>query len=204
MTDTRAHWDHTYLVKPDTEVSWYQPAPVRSLNLIKSATQSRAASIIDIGGGTSRLVDGLLADGFSDLTVLDISEIAIGHSIDRLAERAGKVSWIVADMTEWQPERIWDIWHDRAVFHFLTDDTAQAAYIAALTAATKAGSAIIMATFSPHGPERCSGLAVQRYSAQSLALRLGSAFTLYAEELEAHSTPFGTTQEFSYAAFKRR
>jgi len=203
MTDTRDHWDHTYRVKSDTEVSWYQPTPERSLSLVKAAARDKATSIIDIGGGASRLVDELLAEGFRDLTVLDVSEVALGHSIDRLAGRAGKVSWIVADITSWQPERSWDIWHDRAVFHFLTDRAAQDAYIAALMRATKAQSHIIMATFALNGPERCSGLPVQRYSAQTLAARLGPAFALYAEAAEPHPTPFGTTQEFSYAAFKR-
>jgi len=203
MTDPRSHWDHTYTVKPDTEVSWYQPVPDRSLGLIKSAASDLAASIIDVGGGASRLVDRLLADEYSDLTVLDISDVALSHSKARLGELAANISWIVADITAWQPPRTWDIWHDRAVFHFLTDAAAQDAYIAALTAGTKAGSAIIMATFALNGPERCSGLPVQRHSAQTLAARLGPAFALHAEAAETHQTPFGTTQEFSYAVFKR-
>jgi Methyltransferase domain len=184
-------------------VSWYQPAPDRSLSLIKSAAPNPSASIIDVGGGASRLVDRLLADGYSDLTVLDISDVALSRSRKRLGALADKLSWIVADITAWQPRRTWDIWHDRAVFHFLTDAAAQDAYIAALTSGTKAGSTVIMATFALNGPERCSGLPVQRYGAQTLATRLGPAFALYAEAAETHPTPFGTTQEFSYAAFKR-
>lgn len=203
MTDPRSHWDNTYTVKPDTEVSWYQPEPDRSLGLIRSAAASPSASIIDVGGGASRLIDRLLADGYSDLTVLDISDVALSRSRNRLAALADKIAWIVADITAWQPPRTWDIWHDRAVFHFLTETAAQDAYIAALEAGTEAGSAIIMATFALNGPERCSGLPVQRYSAQTLAARLGPAFALYAEAAETHQTPFGTTQEFSYAAFKR-
>ena len=189
MTDPRSHWDHTYTVKPDTEVSWYQPEPDRSLGLIRSAAASPSASIIDVGGGASRLIDRLLADGYSDLTVLDISDIALSRSRSRLAALADKVAWIVADITAWQPPRTWDIWHDRAVFHFLTETAAQDAYIAALEAGTEAGSAIIMATFALNGPERCSGLPVQRYSAQTLAARLGPAFALYAEAAETHQTP---------------
>jgi hypothetical protein len=121
-----------------------------------------------------------------------------------LGSAATKVAWIVADITLWQPRRTWSVWHDRAVFHFLTDTAAQDTYIAALKGGTATGTAVIMATFALNGPERCSGLPVQRYSPQALATRLGSDFTLYAEAVETHSTPFGTTQDFCYAAFLRR
>ncbi|SMF27864.1 Methyltransferase domain-containing protein [Tistlia consotensis] len=204
MTDARHHWDDTYAAKTDTQTSWYQPLPRRSLDLIRAAAPSRSAGIIDVGGGTSRLVDELLRDGRSDLTVLDISEIAIARSRARLRRRADSVAWIVADVTRWRPRRTWDVWHDRAVFHFLTDRDAQDAYIAALKRGTHAGSAVILATFAPTGPERCSGLPVQRYSPGSLAARLGADFALDFEASEAHQTPFGTTQDFSYAAFSRR
>lgn len=204
MTNTRTHWDTTYSTKTETQVSWYQADPQRSLEMIKSAAPNRSSSIIDIGGGASRLVDELLADGYSDLTVLDISEIALGRSKTRLGASSGKVSWIVANITQWQPPRAWNIWHDRAVFHFLTDVRDQDAYIAALKYGTASGSAVIMATFALNGPERCSGLPVQRYSPATLVARLGPDFKLYAEAAETHPTPFGTTQEFSYAAFKRR
>jgi nucleoside-diphosphate-sugar epimerase len=201
---TRAHWDNTYSTKSDTQVSWYQPVPERSLALVTSAAPDHSAAIIDIGGGASRLVDRLVDGGYGDITVLDVSEVALGRARDRLGASAEKVDWIIADITRWQPKRTWDVWHDRAVFHFLTDRAAQDAYIAALTNATKVGSAVIMATFALNGPERCSGLPVQRYSAQTLAVRLGPGFSLYADETETHPTPFGTTQEFSYAAFRRQ
>lgn len=204
MIDSRAHWDDTYTAKADTQVSWYQPTPQRCLALVKAAAPSLAAAIIDVGGGASRLVDGLLADGYSDLAVLDVSEVALSRSKARLGPLAHKVSWIVADITQWQPQQTWDVWHDRAVFHFLTDPSAQDSYLAALKRGTKAGSAVIMATFALTGPEKCSGLPVQRYSAATLAARLGSDFALYAEATETHATPFGTIQEFSYAAFRRR
>jgi hypothetical protein len=204
VTDTRDHWNQTYRTKSDTEVSWHQPSPERSLALIKSAASGASAAIIDVGGGTSRLVDRLLADGYSDLTVLDVSQVALDRSKERLGTAAEKVAWVTADITRWQPQRRWDVWHDRAVFHFLADQAAQDAYIAALSAGTKVGSAVIMATFALNGPERCSGLPVERYSAETLAARLGPAFELYGDAQETHPTPFGTTQEFSYAAFRRR
>ncbi len=204
MTDTRTHWDTTYSTKTETQVSWYQASPQRSLEMIKSAAPNRSSSIIDIGGGASRLVDELLADGYSDLTVMDISEVALDRSKTRLGASSSRVSWIVANITQWQPPRTWNLWHDRAVFHFLTNASDQNAYISALRHGTASGSAVIMATFALNGPERCSGLPVQRYSPATLAARLGPNFMLYAEAAETHPTPFGTTQEFAYAAFKRR
>jgi len=204
MSDRRTHWDETYTAKAETGVSWYQASPDRSLGLIKSAAPNKASSVIDIGGGASRLVDALLAEGYSDITVLDVSAVALGRSKTRLGGIADKLSWVVADIAQWQPARTWDIWHDRAVFHFLTDSAAQDAYISALKRGTVPGSAVVMATFALSGPERCSGLPVQRYSPATLAARLGPDFSLYAEAAETHPTPFGTTQEFAYAAFRRR
>jgi SAM-dependent methyltransferase len=204
MSDTRGHWDRTYTAKADTQLSWYQASPQRSLELIRSAASNRSASIIDIGGGTSKLVDELLSAGYTDLTVLDVSEVALGRSKARLGASSGKVSWLVANVTEWQPFRTWNIWHDRAVFHFLTDARDQDAYIAALRRGTASGSVVIMATFALNGPERCSGLPVQRYSPATLAARLGPDFKLYAEAGETHLTPFGTAQEFAYAALRRQ
>ena len=203
MSEPREHWDKTYTTKAETQVSWYQPSPARSLALIKSAASHRDASVIDICGGASKLVDALLAEGYPDIAVLDISEVALSRSRERLGKLADKVIWIVADITQWQPRRTWDIWHDRAVFHFLTDGNAQDAYISALKSGTVIGSAVIMATFALTGPDRCSGLPVQRYSPASLAARLGADFSLYAEAAESHPTPFGTTQDFIYAAFRR-
>src|SRR5437868_1475430 len=200
MTDRREHWDHTYTVKSDTAVSWYQDVPERSLALIR---QVGRGSVIDIGGGASRLVDRLLAEDYADLTVLDISDVVLACSWERLGPQADKVSWIVADITGWMPERQWDVWHDRAVFHFLTDRAAQDAYIAALKAGTRPGAHVVISTFALTGPEKCSGLPVQRYSAETLAARLGDEFRLDTQEAETHPTPFGTTQDFTYAAFTR-
>lgn len=204
MVDRQTHWNDTYSSKAENQVSWFQVKPERSLELITAAAPDRAAPIIDIGGGVSRLADMLLALGYSDITVLDIAETGLSRTKARLGAEADKISWIVADITRWQPQRIWLVWHDRAVFHFLTEPDAQDAYIAALKRGTAAGSSVIMATFALNGPERCSGLPVQRYSPATLATRLGPEFSLYAESEESHATPFGTTQQFQYAAFRRR
>jgi len=203
MTDNRAHWNDAYNSKGD-DVSWYQPTGGHSFEMITSAAPMRDASIIDIGSGASRLADDLLAAGYSDLTLLDISEVALKRTKDRLSGVADKVQWIVADISQWGPNRTWNVWHDRAVFHFLTSRAAQDSYITALKQATTPGSAIILSTFSPTGPEKCSGLPVQRYSADTLADRLGSDFQLYTTSTEQHRTPFGTTQDFIYAGFRRR
>lgn len=203
MTDPQGHWDGTYSAKSETQVSWFQAHAERSLTLIKSLARDRAAAIIDVGGGASRLVDDLLADRYTDLSVLDVSEVGLSRSKARLGSAADKVSWIVADVTQWRPRRQWDLWHDRAVFHFLTAAEQQDAYIAALLQGTRTGSAVVMATFALDGPERCSGLPVRRYSADTLAERLGLSFELLSHARESHATPFGTTQQFTYAAFRR-
>jgi len=157
-----------------------------------------------VGGGASHLVDELLAAGYSDLTVLDVSAAALRRSQERLGAQASKVKWIAADITNWRPERIWRLWHDRAVFHFLTATADQNAYIAALKTATSAGSVIVMSCFALDGPERCSGLPVQRYSPTTLAARLGDEFALVSEAAEQHATPWGSVQSFAYAVLKRR
>jgi len=204
MPTTREHWDHVYATKPPTEVSWYQPRPERSLALIRSAAPDVSASILDVGGGASHLVDELLSAGYLDLTVLDISQTALSRSKERLGRLADKVSWIAADITQWTPHRTWDVWHDRAVFHFLTAAKDQDAYIAALIAGTKPGSVAVMSTFSLEGPERCSGLPVQRYSPTTLAARIGDRFEFVSGASESHTTPWGSTQNFAYAVLRRR
>ena len=204
MIDRQKHWNDTYGAKAENQVSWFQVKPERSLAQITAAAPDRSASIIDIGGGASRLADTLLGLGYGDITVLDIAETGLARSKERLGAQADKVSWIVADVAEWQPQRRWQVWHDRAVFHFLTEPEAQDAYIVALKRGTATGSTVIMATFALNGPERCSGLPVQRYSPATLAKRLGADFALYAHGEESHATPFGTIQQFQYAAFRRR
>lgn len=202
MTDS-SHWDHTYIAKGD-DVSWYQPGPSRSLDMIRSAAPMQSAQIIDVGAGASRLADNLLFAGYSELTLLDVSAVALGRTRERIGNASDKIAWIVADVTQWKPTQTWDIWHDRAVFHFLIDKAAQDAYIAVLKQATKPGSRVILSTFALTGPEKCSGLPVQRYSAGTLANRLSPDFAIYTQETEQHRTPFGTTQDFIYAGFRRR
>lgn len=195
--------DEVYRTRAETEVSWFQEIPRRSLAFIRAASTDANTSIIDVGGGASRLVDVLLASGYGDVTVLDISAAALACSKARLGANSARANWIVADVTEWIPERTWQVWHDRAVFHFLTDTASQDAYIAALNRATETGSAIIIATFALDGPERCSGLPVQRYSAETLAARLGPQFVLVDQQREKHTTPKGAVQNFHYAMFRR-
>jgi hypothetical protein len=205
MTSGRQHdhWEAVYAAKADAEVSWYQEHSEQSLQLVRQVSPDRRSSIIDVGGGASRLVDDLLAEGYADITVLDIAETALARSRTRLADKANKVRWIAADITCWTPLRTWEIWHDRAVFHFLTEDKDQDAYIAALGAATLPGATAIIATFGLDGPDRCSGLPVQRYSATSLAARIGPHFSLASEASETHVTPWKARQHFVYAVLKR-
>jgi SAM-dependent methyltransferase len=199
--DRQAHWNAAYAAKAETQVSWFQERPVRSLAMIANAAPM--GSVIDVGGGASRMVDALLDAGRDDVAVLDISQVALDRARARLAEKASRVQWLCADITQWKPARTWDVWHDRAVFHFLTDAGAQDAYISVLTAATRPGSIVIISTFALTGPERCSGLPVQRYSPAGLAARLGPGFMLEDEALEVHVTPWGATQDFAYAALRR-
>lgn len=203
MGGARGHWDEVYATKHETEVSWYQVHSVRSLELIASTSPDHMASVIDVGGGASTLADDLLTQGFTDITVLDIAEAALERSKARLGNRAVRITWIAADITQWRPQRTWNIWHDRAVFHFLTVPAAQDAYLRALTEATKPGATIIIATFALDGPDKCSGLPVQRYSPETLASRLGPAFGLTTRTREIHKTPWGSEQRFSYAVFRR-
>lgn len=204
MSGTRGHWDDVYGTKAETAVSWFQPHSIRSLELIDAASPDRKASVIDVGGGAATLVDDLLAGGFGDVTVLDIAEPALERSKARLGKDAGKAKWVVADITRWTPVRTWDIWHDRAVFHFLTERPQQDAYVAALDAATRQGSTVIISTFALDGPEKCSGLPVQRYSPETLSNRLGAAYALIDRAEETHKTPWGSDQRFSYAVLKRK
>jgi 2-polyprenyl-3-methyl-5-hydroxy-6-metoxy-1,4-benzoquinol methylase len=205
MTTAReAHWNAVYTDKADTEVSWFEQTPETSLALIRSTGAGPAAAIIDIGGGSSRLVDSLLGEGYRDVTVLDMSERALANAKSRLGERAGLVEWVVADVTEWKPVRPYDVWHDRAAFHFLTDPADRRAYVATLTTALRQGGHAIVATFALDGPERCSGLPVVRYSPESLANELGPSFNLVTEIGQEHLTPGGKVQRFQFSRFVRR
>src|SRR4051794_12496260 len=175
-SNRQSHWQGVYTSKRPDEVSWFQKTPTVSLELLRAAGTTPASSIIDVGGGASRLVDLLLDEGYQALTVLDVSTSALAESQARLGKAATNVSWISADVTTWEPHATYDLWHDRAAFHFLTEPADRAAYVTCLKAALKPGGHAIVATFAPDGPERCSGLPVVRYDGRSLAAVLGDAF----------------------------
>jgi len=203
MSDMRRHWDRVYTTKAPDAVSWYQPHLARSLELIARAAPDSAAAIIDVGGGESTLVDDLLDRGYRDVTVLDISEAAIEVAKQRLGERARAVSWLAADITEVAlPERRYDVWHDRAVFHFLTEASQRVAYVRQVKRAMRPQGHVIVATFGPEGPTQCSGLDVVRYDADALHDEFGPQFRLVEHATELHRTPAGATQQFLYCFCK--
>lgn len=199
----RAHWEHLYATRSPEAVSWYQAEPARSLELIEASGAGPQSALVDVGAGASRLVDYLLARGWRDVTVMDLSLTALEAAQCRLGERAAAVTWTVADVREYRPERPFDVWHDRAVFHFLTDPADREAYRRSLAAALRPGGHVIMATFGPDGPERCSGLPVVRYDAEALTATLGTGFRLLEERQEQHRTPAGATQAFRYFLLRR-
>ncbi len=195
----REHWETVYGKMAPDQVSWYTPRLGRSLTLIQNAGLAKDASIIDVGGGASTLVDDLLALGYSNLTVLDISSRAIESAKRRLGTPADNVSWVTADITRVDlPEHFYSFWHDRAVFHFLLEETARRRYVDAVRHALKPGGHIVVATFGPAGPERCSGLEVIRYSADELHTEFGAPFRKISSSTEIHHTPWGSEQEFVY------
>ena len=196
--DPRSHWQSVYQTKASSDVSWYQPVPQRSLELIQAAGLPPDSPILDVGGGASTLVDHLLAAGFTDLTVLDIAPAALAEAEARLGGAGGRVQWIAADIAAWQPTRRYCLWHDRAVFHFLVDPVLRARYLDALRAALATSGHVVMACFGPNGPARCSGLDVHRYSADDLSVVLGPSFRLVRSQVEEHITPAGGMQEFLY------
>lgn len=201
--DRKSHWETVYRSKRETEVSWYQETPAPSLELLALTGATMKTSIIDIGGGSSRLGDVLLARGFEDVTVLDIAESALASARARIGEKSRKIAWIVADVTEWDPNRTYDVWHDRAAFHFLTEPAQRNAYVERLNRALVKGGHAIIGTFAPDGPEKCSGLPVTRYDADGLCAVLGSGFVLIDERRHDHATPWGAIQRFQFSTFRR-
>jgi 2-polyprenyl-3-methyl-5-hydroxy-6-metoxy-1,4-benzoquinol methylase len=201
--ERQAHWENVYQTKGEREVSWFQESPAISLDLIRATGVKMDASIIDIGGGASRLADALLDAGFQAITILDLSEKALLTSKARLGEQSAKVKWVAADVTVWQPSEIYDVWHDRAAFHFLTDPRDRAAYAERVLRAVRPGGHVIIGTFAPDGPERCSGLPVVRYDAASLGNILGPSFELVESRNHAHQTSTGTIQRFQFSRFRR-
>ena len=193
------HWEQVYAAKAADAVSWYQARADCSLRMIRASGLPASASLIEVGGGASTLVDDLLATGYQDITVLDLSAAALAAARARLGARADAVRWLRADITTVElPACAYDLWHDRAVFHFLTAAEDRRAYVRAVRHAVKPGGHVVLATFAEDGPERCSGLPVMRYGAHELHAAFGDAFTLVAHEREAHRTPFGTVQQFTY------
>jgi ubiquinone/menaquinone biosynthesis C-methylase UbiE len=196
---TREHWEAVYGQKGAEEVSWYQPHLERSLRFIEDASLSRDAAIIDVGGGTSTLVDDLVARGWSNVTVLDISSKAIDAAKTRLGATASKVNWLAADVTQADlPANAYDFWHDRAVFHFLREEADRQRYVASVRRAVKLGGHVLVATFGPEGPQRCSGLDVVRYDPDGLHAEFGPAFQKVGAVTEVHRTPWGSEQQFIY------
>jgi SAM-dependent methyltransferase len=197
--ESKAHWEKVYTIKAPDAVSWYAPHLETSLNLIHQATEEKNASIIDIGGGEATLVDDLLMDGYKDISVLDISQKAIDVARSRLENKAENVRWYCADITKATlPQNYFDVWHDRAVFHFLTEDVQRLKYVEQVMRSVKHGGHVIISTFGPGGPEKCSGLDVVRYDADNLHEQFGKTFKLLSSSNELHKTPMGTTQQFLY------
>ena len=201
--DRKSHWEEVYTRKDETEVGWFQPDPALSLQLILSVSPGRGA-VIDVGGGASRLVDRLLDSGFKRVAVLDISEAALEKARAKLGERADSVHWIEADVTSVESVGEFEVWHDRAVFHFLTDPDDRRRYVHLAERTIPPGGHLIVATFAPEGPTRCSGLEVCRHDARSLAAEFGDAFSLVREATEIHATPRGSPQAFFYGVFMRQ
>ncbi|MEM0516953.1 class I SAM-dependent methyltransferase [Aequorivita flava] len=198
----KTHWDTVYETKSPDQVSWTQAIPETSLNFIKSFKLDKTAKIIDVGGGDSKLVDYLLDEGFENITVLDISAKALKKAQDRLGEKAKKVCWIVSDITAFEPETVYDLWHDRAAFHFLTNPQQIEKYKKTINTAVK--NYLVIGTFSEKGPLKCSGLEITRYSHENLVAEFKDTFKKISCLTEDHKTPFKTFQNFLFCSFKRK
>jgi len=199
MTERSEHWERVYQQKGSAGVSWYRPHLEQSLALIAATGLDRRARIVDIGGGASTLVDDLLDQGFSNLTVVDLSQAALDLARERLGERGHAVRWVQGDVTTLDLGcNAFDVWHDRAVFHFLTERRQREAYIERACCSLRTGGYAILATFAPDGPDKCSGLPVARYSAEALQREFGPPYELVAQAADLHETPWGTTQSFVY------
>lgn len=200
----KVHWEQVYMDKSPLEVGWYQAEPALSLRLIDSFELPKAAAIIDVGGGASLLVDRLHERGFRRLAVLDVSAQALAHAKARLGAKADNIEWLEADVTAFRAPHAYALWHDRAVFHFLTQAADRRRYVEVLKRTLEPGGGLIMATFALDGPLKCSGLEVVRYDAETLSAELGDEFELLEQAAELHITPAHQTQRFSYFRFIRR
>jgi len=197
--NVETHWEKIYREKAPDAVSWYRPHLETSLALIEKAAPERGASIVDVGGGESTLVDDLLAGGYQNITVVDVSQTAIDVTKKRLGPASDRVKWITANIANAEfPANAYDLWHDRAVFHFLTAMEQRVAYVRQVVRAVKPGGHVLVSTFGPEGPTKCSGLEVVRYDVESLHAAFGLRFRLLDSIKELHNTPFGSTQQFLY------
>lgn len=204
MNENQQHWDKVYSEKAPTEVSWYEPMPQVSLELIRACNLPKEAAIIDVGGGDSFLAEFLVAQAYKDVTVVDISNNAIERAKERMCEKADEVSWIAADITEFTSERQYDLWHDRATFHFMTNEQQKERYLITLKQAVKPGGYVIMGTFSDQGPEKCSGLEITRYSIADLNKLFEKDFNVISGKNLDHETPSGGKQNFTYCCFQKK
>jgi SAM-dependent methyltransferase len=196
---SKEHWDSVYRTRGSEQVSWYQPHLDRSLAFLEATGLGRDARVIDVGGGASTFVDDLLDRGYTNVTVLDLSAAALDAAKGRLGSRASQVKWICADVTDPQlPSEAYEFWHDRAVFHFLREPAARARYVSAVRRMLKPGGHIVVATFGPHGPEKCSGLDVMHFTPEALHAEFGPEFARLSDAVEMHTTPWGSEQEFVY------
>lgn len=205
MTDVErpTHWDEVYARTHGEGVSWFEDAPTTSLATILGLP-GPVGSVVDVGGGASALVDGLLSSGVDDVTVVDVSEQALALARERLGALGDQVGWVVADVVTWDPGRTFDVWHDRAVFHFLTEPSDQQRYASTVTAAVRAGGYAVIATFAPDGPDRCSNLPTVRYSADALSAAIGPGFETVRTFRDAHVTPSGAEQPFTWVVLHRK
>lgn len=201
--DRKKHWEYIYQTKQLNEVSWYQPTPETSLDFFKQFNVPLNAKIIDIGGGDSLLVDHLLDKGYTDVTILDISEAAINRAKQRLGDKAEKVKWIVADAAKFHPTEKYDFWHDRAAFHFLTDEQEISNYLETAQNNLRPGGVLVIGTFSEQGPKKCSGIEIKQYSETTMTDRLKKFFEKIKCITIDHTTPFGTVQNFVFCSFKK-
>ncbi|MCW8925846.1 MAG: class I SAM-dependent methyltransferase [Xanthomonadales bacterium] len=198
VVDTKGHWENVYAGKPATQVSWYQPEPALSLRLIHEAGVDKDSPLVDIGGGASTLVDALCEQGYESVSVLDVSASALAQARARLGERAGRVEWFEADITAFDPPHSFQLWHDRAVFHFLTDKADRASYVQTLKKCLLAGGQVTIMTFAIGGPKKCSGLDIVQYDAEKMCLELGPEFDLLDTGHDVHITPAGGEQKFAW------
>ena len=204
MNKNQEHWEKVYLEKQPIEVSWYEPMPEVSLNLIRGLHLDKDAAIIDIGGGDSFLAEFLVSEGYNNVTVVDISSNALERARQRMCEKADEVTWIVADASEFKADRQYDLWHDRATFHFFTDSEKREKYLQQLRQAVKPGGFVILGTFSENGPTKCSGLEINQYSVGDMQQLFTEDFNVLSGANVDHKTPSGAVQNFTFCSFQRK